>query len=267
MKIIISPAKKMNADLDSLPPRGLPDYLDRAEALAAYLRGLTYQQLKKLLACNDQIAQLNFRRYQSMDLRRDLTPAILAYEGIQYQYMAPGVFTEDQFDYIQEHLRILSGLYGVLRPFDGVIPYRLEMQAKLRVGQAKDLYEFWGGSLAEELYCETDCVVNLASKEYSICISRHQKPGTRLITCIFGEELNGKIVEKGTLCKMARGEMVRFMAERRITVPEDIRAFDRLDYRFSWERSNGSTYTFLRRPPEKNAPAVEEPKRDLQSRT
>lgn len=141
------------------------------------------------------------------------------------------------------------------------------MQAKLRVGQAKDLYEFWGGSLAEELYCETDCVVNLASKEYSICISRHQKPGTRLITCIFGEEQNGKIVEKGTLCKMARGEMVRFMAERRITAPEDIRTFDRLDYRFSWERSNGSTYTFLRRPPEKNAPAVEEPKRDLQSRT
>lgn len=265
MRLLISPAKKMGEE-DFLAPEGEPLFLHRAGRLLEALRAMPYPELKKLLACNDAIAQASYRRYQAMDLARAFTPALLAYEGIQYQYMAPGVFTEDQFDYIQEHLRILSGLYGVLRPFDGVIPYRLEMQAKLRVGQAKDLYEFWGGSLAEELYCETDCVVNLASKEYSICISRHQKPGTRLITCIFGEEQNGKIVEKGTLCKMARGEMVRFMAERRITVPEDIRAFDRLDYRFSWERSNGSTYTFLRRPPEKNAPAVEEPKRDLQSR-
>lgn len=267
MRILISPAKKMRANGDDLPWRDLPRLLPRAEVLYAELRSMSGEELQALWKCNDRIAGQNMERLRILDPRRPLAPAILAYEGIQYQYMAPGVFIEDQFDYIQEHLRILSGLYGVLRPFDGVIPYRLEMQAKLRVGQAKDLYEFWGGSLAEELYCETDCVVNLASKEYSICISRHQKPGTRLITCIFGEEQNGKIVEKGTLCKMARGEMVRFMAERRITAPEDIRAFDRLDYRFSWERSNGSTYTFLRRPPEKNAPAVEEPKRDLQSRT
>ena len=256
MRILISPAKKMRANGDDLPWRDLPRLLPRAEVLYAELRAMSGEELQALWKCNDRIAGENMERLRILDPRRPLAPAILAYEGIQYQYMAPGVFTEDQFDYIQEHLRILSGLYGVLRPFDGVIPYRLEMQAKLRVGPSKDLYGFWGVAIAEEIWRETDCVVNLASKEYSICISRHQKPGTRLITCVFGEEQNGKVVEKGTLCKMARGEMVRFLAERRITAPEDIRAFDRLDYQFSWERSDGSTYTFLRRPPEKNAPAA-----------
>ena len=256
MRIIISPAKKMRVDTDSLPIQALPSFLDRTELLLQAMRSMDAAKLQSLWKCNEKIAALNLQRLRDMDLRHGLTPAILSYEGIQYQYMAPGVFTGDEFDYIQEHLRILSGLYGVLRPFDGVIPYRLEMQAKLRVGPAKDLYGFWGAAIAEEIWRGTDCVVNLASKEYSICISRHQKPGTRLITCVFGEEQNGKIVEKGTLCKMARGEMVRFMAERRITEPEDIRAFDRLDYRFSWERSDGSTYAFLRRPPGKNAPAA-----------
>jgi len=93
-------------------------------------------------------------RLANMDLHTRLTPVVLAYEGIQYQYMAPGVFTYDELDYMQEHLRILSGFYGVLRPFDGVTPYRLEMQAKLKAGEAKDLCSFWGSSLAEQLFAE-----------------------------------------------------------------------------------------------------------------
>ena len=214
MRIIISPAKKMNADTDSFPSRGLPRMLERTEALLAKLREMSYEELKALWKCNDQIAELNFRRLRDMDLRRGLAPAIMAYEGIQYQYMAPGVFTREALDYVSEHLRILSGFYGVLLPFDGVTPYRLEMQAKLPVGGAADLYGFWGGAIAGEIFSRTDCVVNLASKEYSVCVSRHLPPVARLVTCVFGEEKNGRIVEKGTLCKMARGELVRFMAER-----------------------------------------------------
>ena len=164
MKLIISPAKKMKVDVDSLAWRDLPRFLDRSQTLADTLRSMSYTELKHLWKCNDQIAQLNFDRLQTMDLRKNLTPAILAYEGIQYQYMAPGVFSDREFEYAQQHLRILSGFYGLLRPFDGVVPYRLEMGAKLKMGEHKDLYAYWGGSLADALCQETDTIFNLASK-------------------------------------------------------------------------------------------------------
>ena len=247
MRIIISPAKKMNVDTDSFPCQGLPEFLPRAAELCGLLQGKPGEELKKLWKCNDQILALNQQRLRSMDLRRGLTPAILAYEGIQSRYMAPGVFTEQALYYVQEHLRILSGFYGVLRPFDGVTPYRLEMQAKLRIGACRDLYEYWGDSIAAEIFGQTDCVIDLASKEYSVCVSRFLPEGSRFVTCVFGEEQNGKIIEKGTLCKMARGEMVRWMAEHQITEPGELRGFDRLDYRFDPERSEEDRLVFVRR--------------------
>lgn len=247
MRIIISPAKKMNVDTDSFPYRDLPEFLTSTEELCRKMQSMSYEELKKLWKCNDQIAQLNVRRLGDMDLRKGLTPAVLAYEGIQYQYMAPGVFTDGAYAYIQEHLRILSGFYGVLKPFDGVTPYRLEMQAKLNIGQYKDLYAYWGDRLAKALFAETGCILNLASKEYSICISKYLPASVRFITCVFGEEKSGKVIEKGTMCKMARGEMVRFMAQNQIQTPEQIRSFDRLNYRFDGVRSDESTYVFLRK--------------------
>ena len=139
MRIIIAPAKKMNTDLDSFPPEALPQFLDRTERLMSALRAMSFQELQALWKCNDSIAKLNVERLRDMDLRRCLTPAVLAYEGIQYRYMAPSVFETGQLAYIREHLRILSGFYGLLRPFDGVTPYRLEMQARLSVDGHKDL--------------------------------------------------------------------------------------------------------------------------------
>ena len=247
MRIIISPAKKMNVDTDSLPVRDLPVFLKQTEVLCRELQSQSPEELKKLWKCNDTIAAVNVERLANMDLHTRLTPAVLAYDGIQYQYMAPGVFTNREYDYIQKHLRVLSGFYGVLRPFDGVTPYRLEMQTKLKVREAKDLYMYWNSSIAEYLFAESNCVINLASKEYSICVSKYLRPGIRFITCVFGEEKDGKIVEKGTMCKMARGEMVRYMAEHQITDPEDIRSFDRLNYAFDPERSDENTYVFVKR--------------------
>ena len=245
MKIIISPAKKMNMDNDSLVHQELPVFLPQTEKLRTKLQCMSYDELKKLWKCNDKIATLNVERLQHMDLRKNLTPAILAYEGIQYQYMAPGIFTDKEFCYIQDHLRILSGFYGLLRPLDGVVPYRLEMQAKLAIGETKDLYAFWDDSLANYLFAETDCIINLASKEYSVCISKYLPDSVRFITCVFGEWIDGKIIEKGTICKMARGEMVRFMAENQISDPEKIKLFSRLNYQYSAEHSNEDTFVFL----------------------
>lgn len=246
MRIIISPAKKMKVDTDSFPYRDLPVFLSNTEEICGELQSMSYEELKKLWKCNDQIAQLNVRRLREMDLLGRLTPAVLAYEGIQYQYMAPGVFTDQEFGYIQEHLRILSGFYGILRPFDGVTPYRLEMQAKLKIGACKDLYAYWGDRLAQTLCAESNCILNLASREYSICVSKYLPDTARFITCVFGEENDGKVIEKGTMCKMARGEMVRFMAQYQIENPDQIKSFDRLNYRFDESRSDDSTYFFLR---------------------
>ena len=247
MRIIISPAKKMNVDTDSLPWRDLPVFLSKTEQITKVLQGMNYEELKNLWKCNDSIAAQNAERLVHMDLKQRLTPAILSYEGIQYQYMAPGVFTQRELDYVQEHLRILSGFYGVLKPFDGITPYRLEMQAKLKIAGQKDLYSYWGNSIAEHLLAETDCIINLASKEYSVCVSKYLPSSVRFVTCVFGEEKDGKVIEKGTMCKMARGEMVRYMAEHHIKTPEDIKSFDRLDYVFDPERSDERTYVFVKR--------------------
>ncbi len=245
MRIILSPAKKMRLD-DSLPWQELPKFLDRTEQLQKALQAMDPPELKRLWKCNDQIAALNVQRLSHMDLHRNLTPAIFSYEGIAFQRMAPGVFTTQELAYVQEHLRILSGFYGILRPFDGVTPYRLEMQAKLSLAGSKDLYAYWGDTLARELLAETGCIVNLASKEYSVCISKYLPVETKLVTCVFGEEKNGKIIEKGTMCKMARGEMVRFLAQNQVTNPEVMQAFDLLDFRYTPEYSDNSNYVFLR---------------------
>jgi len=246
MRIIISPAKKMSVDMDSFPISGLPVLIDGAERLREVLRKMSSRDLQVLWKCSEAIAELNVERLRGMDLRRRLTPAVLAYEGIQYQYMAPGVLEMEQLTYIQEHLRILSGFYGLLRPFDGVTPYRLEMQARLRVGNCGDLYAFWGSRLAERLVSETDVILNLASREYSRAVEPHLPASVRFLTCTFGEEKNGKVVEKGTLCKMARGQMVRWLAENQITSPEEIKGFSELHYRFSPIHSAENRFVFLR---------------------
>ena len=245
MRIILSPAKKMRAD-DGLPWVDYPVFLNRTQILLEVLQGMKGTELKQLWKCNDQITRLNAARLERMDLRKNLTPAILAYEGIAYQHMAPGVFTQQEFDYVQEHLRILSGFYGILRPFDGVTPYRLEMQAKLSVDGAKDLYAFWGDCLARELLFDTDCIVNLASKEYSVAVSKYVPDSVRFLTCTFGQMKNGKVMEKGTMCKMARGEMMRYMARSQIKNAEDIKSFDLLDFHYAQEHSDDKNFTFLR---------------------
>ena len=246
MKIIISPAKKMRTDTDSFLPVDRPLFLEQAQQICKTMQGMPGDALRRLWNCNEQIARLNIDRLQRMDLFRAQTPAILSYDGIQYKYMAPSVFSDRELEYIRQHLCILSGLYGLLRPFDAVTPYRLEMQAKLQVGTAKNLYEFWGSTLADWLAAQTDCVLNLASKEYSICISKHLPQGVQFLTCVFGEEKDGRIIEKGTICKMARGEMVRYLAERGIEDPAEICTFDRLDYRFAPQHSDADTLVFLR---------------------
>lgn len=246
MRIIISPAKKMNVREDILNYRNLPVFLEETDRIMDWMKSLSLEEAKALWGCNEKLAKQNFERFAKMELRRRLTPAILSYEGIQYQYMAPAVFENQMLAYVQEHLRILSGFYGVLKPLDGVTPYRLEMQAKAKVNGTGDLYDFWGDRLYREVLDDSHIIINLASKEYSKCIEKYLLPKDRFITCIFGELSNGKVVQKGTYAKMARGEMVRFMAENNISKPEEMKQFNRLGYRFVDHLSTDMEYVFIK---------------------
>ena len=245
MQIILSPAKKMRLDED-LPWRDLPVFMPRAQQLLEVLRGLPYEGLKALLCCSDAIAQQNYQRYQTMDLHRGQTPALLAYDGIAYQYMAPGVFTREQLEYVQQRLAILSGFYGLLRPFDGVVPYRLEMQAKPSLGGGKNLYDYWGDALCRHLMAGQELLVDLASAEYSRAIVPHLGKNQRCIAPVFAQKNGGKLVEKGVYVKMARGEMLRYLAENQVERAEDMRGFCALGFAFSPADSTGETYVFLK---------------------
>lgn len=249
MRFIISPAKKMKTDTDTLAPAGLPACLDRAQELLDWMRKKSLPEMKAVWKCSDKIAQEAYERLEKTELKRNLTPALVSYEGIQYQYMAPAVFEDGQWDYVQEHVRILSGFYGILRPLDGVVPYRLEMQAKGNFfldGEAcKDLYEVWKEEPAEALLSEASWVLNLASREYAKAVEPYLKRKIPYITCIFGEEHNGKIIQKGTKAKMARGEMVRWLSKMGGKEPEELKGFSSLGYRFCEKGSTEDTYLYL----------------------
>lgn len=245
MKVIISPAKKMNIDTD-FKKHTMPHFLDKTEHLMKYIQGLSFDEAKNLWKCNDKIAKTSYEYFANMNLTKRLTPALLAYEGIQYQYMSPNSFDNNQWNYIENHLCILSGFYGILKPLDGIVPYRLEMQAAVKLSGYKDLYDYWGDDLFKKLYSDTDIVLNLASKEYSKSIENHLNDQVQFISCTFGEYKNGKIITKGTFAKMARGEMVRYMAEENIESLSGIRNFNRLDYRFSEEHSNNKNIVFIK---------------------
>ena len=246
MQIIISPAKQMRVDTDSIEAEGQPFFLEETKKLLSRLKTFDRGALRELFRTNEKITEENYLRYACMDLEKGRTPALLSYVGLQYQYMAPQVFTVDQWEYVRKHLWILSGFYGMLRPKQGITPYRLEMQARLSVGEAKDLYAFWGDRLYKELVREEQVVLNLASKEYSKAIEPYLKREIRYVTCVFGSLQEGKVKVKGTEAKMARGEMVRWLSKRQIEEPEDVRKFEGLGFSYCADRSGPGEYVFLK---------------------
>ena len=225
----------------------LPLFLDKTEMLKDRLQKMSIEELADCMKCNQKIATLNHERFQKMDLHEGLIPALFAYEGLQYQHMAPAVFTSDELEYVEKHLVILSGFYGLLRPFDGIRCYRLEMQTRLDINENKSLYDFWKDDLANELFHDDDLVLNLASKEYSQCIEPYLNENRKMITCVFASLDKGKLKVKGTEAKMARGEMVRYMASHQIEDLEEIRHFNYLGFEYDASYSNDKEGVYLKR--------------------
>ena len=246
MRIILSPAKTMNEFDIAFQYKDLPIFIQETEILKDELKRLNANELSKLMKCNDSIALLNYQRYQHMNLKEGLSPALFTYVGLAYQHLACHIMTQSELDYVQDHLIILSGFYGILRPFDGIKPYRLEMDTKISVNGYSNLYDFWNEKIANELYKENDVILNLASNEYSKCVKPYLNEQRKMITCIFTQRTNGKLKTKATEAKMCRGYMVRYMAERSIQDLEEIKKFDYKGYLYSEKDSNESEWVFVK---------------------
>ncbi len=244
MKIIIAPAKIMKIDRDSFPIQSKPQFLDKTRILERFLKSRSNEQLKDLWHASENVTKQSILQLENMNLDERLTPAILAFSGIQYQYMAPDLFTQPALDYIQKNLRILSGFYGMLRPFDGVCPYRLELNTKMVGFRDYSLYHFWGSDIAENLFQEDNIVIDLASKQYTRLVKPYLSQGRQLITVDFQELKNGKWKTVGVHAKMARGEMVRYIAEKQIKNPTDLQDFNDFEFQFEPDVSTKDHYVF-----------------------
>lgn len=253
MKIIISPARRMTIDMDSIPFKQLPKYLHQTRIILAYMKSLSYDQCHYLWwNCSEKLTRSNYRWLHQLNLTHNLTPAILAFTGLQYQYMLPDVFTDHAFDYVEEHLRILSGFYGLLKPLDGIVPYRLGMGDRAKVNDTRNLYQFWGRQLADNLYAKPDeWVLNLASQEYSKAITPYLKSADgqsrKMVTCVFGQlNADGKVRQATTHAKMARGRMVRYLAENNYSDVADVKGFNDDGFVYDEQRSSDAQLIFIR---------------------
>ena len=263
LQVIISPAKQMRVVQDAFSVQGIPPFAHQTARLhqallgieredgAAGLQALWNVSDRLLTTCLDSLHEfmpvLSDADLADPDIARRISPAVMSYHGIQYQSMAPEVVDSAQLAWLQSHLWILSGLYGCVRPFHAVEPYRLEMGAKLAVDDACDLYAFWGDKLARTIAPtgSNTTIVNLASVEYAKAVLSHLAADVTVVTCLFGEGVrNGKPVQRSTASKKARGSMVRWMAENKLEDASGLAAFD-VGYHYTPELSSPATLVFI----------------------
>lgn len=257
MLMVISPAKNLDYESPLATQKYTqPAFLDDACELIDQLKTLEPHQVSNLMGISDKLGQLNAERYQqwhtpfSPDNAR---PAVLAFNGDVYTGLDAPSFDDRDFDFAQDHLRILSGLYGILRPLDLMQPYRLEMGTKFENKRGKDLYAFWGNKLTmalnDELADEGQVLINLASNEYFKSVKKKELDG-RIITPQFKDWKNGQYKMISFYAKKARGLMCAYAIKNRINDPEALKQFDSAGYYFSEEQSSDDNWVFLRDEPD-----------------
>lgn len=248
MITIISPAKNMKVDKMGTEPQTLPHFVDEAKEIWEELRKLSPLDLQILMKINENLAEDSFDRIQTVKWDMEGTSAVETYDGIQYKYMDPKTFSEKGKTFAKNHLRVLSGFYGVVRPYDSIYEYRLEMLTKMTVGDAKNLYGYWGSKLYDQLTRELEgekIILNLASDEYGKTIKKYIKEPYKMVTCIFKTYSKGKHKVLATAAKMARGSMVRYICENQIDCIEDVKKFDWDGYRYEESLSGEGELVFL----------------------
>ena len=250
MKIIISPAKKMKRE-EYVAPLHRPMFLKEAGELLSFLRSLSDSEKAKVWKVKGALLSSSLSSLSMLSLEDIGSPAIFSYDGIQYTYMSPSSFTDSMLEYAEKNLRIISGLYGLLRPLDGVGTYRLEMESPISIPGYGDLYSYWGGKIASSLMEDERLLVNLASAEYSKAVLPYLPSTVTVVTPVFLDWEKGRYVSKGVYAKMERGEMVRFLAETGAETVEEIMKFSSRGYEFSRFLSDSNTLCFVRKDEEK----------------
>lgn len=252
LKIFISPAKSLDYNRE-IPNIGFetPVFLDKSERIMKALKPKSPKKLKELMSVSDSIAELNWERNQAWhkDYKEtESRAAIYAFTGDVYQGLNPDGLDHDAMNYLQKHLIILSGLYGALRPFDAIMPYRLEMGTKLKIGSKKNLYEFWKPNLTKTLHDqlgENDWILNLASNEYSKAVD-FKNLNLPVVSPAFKDYKDGKLKMISFFAKKARGMMLRYVAENNITRAEDLKKFSMDGYCYDETLSSEKVPVFTR---------------------
>lgn len=256
MLVVISPAKRLDWAESGLPQTE-PVFAREADRLAGHARQLSLGKLKALMGLSDDLAKLNRDRFRAFSDRPDgwaTRPAVHAFAGDTYIGLDARSLSDDDLRWAQDRLRILSGLYGVLRPLDAIQPYRLEMGSRLKTRRGSNLYAFWGGEIAKALRedaerLEARTLVNCASQEYFGAVDRDVL-GLDVITPVFLEERGGQRRIVSFFAKKARGAMARFIVERRLTERDGLRDFDAGGYRYDLSSSTEEAPVFVRPEPD-----------------
>ena len=237
MKIIISPAKKLNEDPCDINNSTSISFHNESQTIVNELKDYSTDKLISLMNVSSNIANLNNQRFNNWEYpfqKNSTKPAVFMFDGAVYNELDVQTLEANDLDYLQENLRIISGLYGLLKPLDEIMPYRLEMGTKLKINGYKNLYEFWGNKITDQLSNECnkeDVIVNLASNEYSKAINLNSF--NSVLTPVFKDFKNGKSKVISFFAKKARGSFARFIVEKRPSKAEDLFNFDGLGYEFS----------------------------------
>lgn len=250
MLVLLSPAKTLeSAPRDAVQAASQPVFLAEAERLIAALQKLSARQIARLMEVNDELAQLNADRFAAFSTPfhpGNASPALLCFQGEVYRGLEAATLTTPDLEFAQRHVRILSGLYGLLRPLDLMQPYRLEMGLKWGPDKkTPSLYAFWGDRLARAIDAEAGGVVlNLASQEYAKAVLPHVQ--SRVVSIHFKDRVGEEYKSLMTYAKHARGELARFIVRKRVDQPEGAQAFTGMGYRFRPELSAENEWTFTR---------------------
>tara|TARA_B100000073_G_scaffold340843_1_gene341247 strand:+ start:1424 stop:2185 length:762 start_codon:yes stop_codon:yes gene_type:complete len=249
MLVVVSPAKKLN--MQSMPSvaSSRPLFSKNVDELVSNMQKFSVDELKNTMGLSDKLAKLNFDRFAAFG-SQEKKSAVFAFDGDTYQGLDATSLDDSDLEFAQTRLRILSGLYGLLRPLDAIEPYRLEMGSKLEVGQASSLYKYWGSSLAKKLNeqakeTKSSALINCASQEYFNAVDLNALE-LKVVTPMFLERKDGKVKMVSFFAKKARGMLARFAIKNRLTEPGQLTDFDYGGYIFSSEDSDNSKLVFTR---------------------
>ena len=255
MLIVLSPAKTLDYSVDPKSNHTAPQFLSQSSNLIKNLKDKEPKDIASLMGLSDKLATLNFDRYQSWKASKTVSeeskPSIMVFKGDVYQGLDAESLNNKQIKFAQKHLRILSGLYGILRPMDVIKPYRLEMGTKLETSKGKNLYDFWGDAIQKNVLKDlesqkSDLLINLASKEYFTVLGKMPEH-INVVSPVFKDYKNGKYKIISFYAKKARGLMARWIIQNRIKSTKDLINFDLDGYKYSKAESTAENPVFLRK--------------------